>query len=342
MAVPATVLPRPGSLPRIGFVGLGWIGTHRLRAIAESGCATVAALADTDPARTADAANAIAQWQQPGITCTFQELLRLDLDGVVIATPNQLHATQALAALGRGLSVFCQKPLARTRSEAAAIVQAACDADRLLGVDFCYRNVTGMREIKSRIADGVIGDVFAVDLTFHNAYGPNKPWFYDARSAGGGCVMDLGIHLIDLLLWVLDYPAIEQIDSRLCRHGKRLERRSLELEDFATAEISFMNGATARLACSWHLSAGCDAVISAVFHGTRGALRLRNVKGSFFDFVTEELAGTRRQLLTECFGTWGGVEICNWATRLASDPHFDSCAYRYEDVHSVVDAIYGR
>jgi predicted dehydrogenase len=313
-----------------------------LRAIAESGRATVAALADTDPARTADAANAIAQWAEPGSICTFQELLRLDLDGVVIATPNHLHATQALAALDRGFSVFCQKPLARTHSEAAAIVQAAREADRLLAVDFCYRNVAGMQEIRSRIADGAIGEVFAVDLTFHNAYGPNKPWFYDARSAGGGCVMDLGIHLVDLLLWVLDYPRIEQIESRLCRRGKRLERRSPELEDFATAEISFANGLTARLACSWHLSAGCDAVISAVFQGTRGALRLRNLKGSFFDFATEELVGTQRQTLSECFGTWGGVGVCEWARRLASDPHFDPSAYRFEDVHSVIDAIYGR
>lgn len=342
MAVVATALPRLASAPRIGFVGLGWIGTHRLRAVAESGRAAITALADTDPTRTENAARTIAELQQVGTTCTFEDLLRLDLDGVVIATPNHAHASQALAALGRGLGVFCQKPLARTHSEAAAVVQAARDADRLLGVDFCYRNVAGVREIRSRIANGAIGDVFAVDLTFHNAYGPDKPWFYDARAAGGGCVMDLGIHLIDLLLWVLDYPKIERIDSRLYRRGKRLERRSPKLEDFATAEISFSTGSTARLACSWHLSAGCDAVIAAVFHGTRGTLRLRNLNGSFYDFATEDLAGTQQTLLGRCSGEWGAVGICDWVTRLACDPHFDPEAHRFEDVHSVVDAIYGR
>lgn len=347
MAVAATALPHPGSLPRIGFVGLGWIGTHRLRAVAESGRASVAALVDADPARAMEAARAIAEWQQPGETCTFEtctfeELLHLDLDGVVIATPNHAHAAQSLAALGRGFSVFCQKPLARTHSEAAEIVRAAQAADRLLSVDFCYRNVAGMHEIKTRIADGAIGDVFSVDLTFHNAYGPDKPWFFDPRAAGGGCVMDLGIHLVDLLLWTLDSPKIERIESRLYRHGLRLERGSPVPEDFATAEVSFATGASARLACSWNLSAGCDAVISAVFHGTRGTFCLRNQNGSFYDFETAQLTGTQQKPISECRGTWGAVGICDWVARLASDPRFDASAHRFEEVHHVIDAIYGR
>jgi predicted dehydrogenase len=342
MAVVATALSRPASLPRIGFVGLGWIGTHRLCAMAESGRATVAALADCDPTRTANAARAIAEWQPPGATCTFEELLQLDLDGVVIATPNHAHASQAQEALGRGFAVFCQKPLARARAEASAIVRAAREADRLLGVDFCYRNVAGMQEIKSRIASGAIGEVFAADLTFHNAYGPDKPWFFDAHLAGGGCVMDLGIHLVDLLLWVLNYPQVERVDSRLYRQGKRLEQGSPDLEDYATAEISFATGVSARLACSWHLSAGCDAVITAVFHGTRGALRLRNLNGSFYDFATEDLKGTRQTLLSKSSGEWGAVGICDWAARLACDPRFDPDAHRFEDVHTVLDGIYGR
>jgi predicted dehydrogenase len=342
MAVAVTAMHDPKPLPRIGFVGLGWIGTHRLRAVAESGRATIAGLADTDPTRAAHAANAIAEWQQQTELCTFDELLRMKLDGIVIATPNSEHAWQARAALERGISVFCQKPLARTRTEASAIVRAARDADRLLGVDFCYRNVEGMREIKPRIARGAIGEVFAADLTFHNAYGPDKPWFFDARAAGGGCFMDLGIHLVDLLLWALDYPKIGRVDGRLYRQGKPLEPGSPQLEDFATADVTFETGLNARLACSWHLSAGCDAVIEASFHGTRGALRLRNLNGSFFDFAVESLAGTRRTVLGECRGTWGAVGICDWASRLCANSHFDADAHRFEDVHGVVDAIYGR
>jgi hypothetical protein len=79
-----------------------------------------------------------------------------------------------------------------------------------------------------------------------------------------------------------------------------------------------------------------------VFHGTRGAFRLRNLNGSFYDFETEELTGTRRKSISQCPGTWGAVGICEWASRVASDPHFDPEAHRFEDVHNLVDAIYGR
>jgi predicted dehydrogenase len=60
---------------------------------------------------------------------------------------------------------------------------------------------------------GELGRVFAVDLVFHNAYGPDKPWFYDPELAGGGCVMDLGVHLVDLALWSLDFPGVTAVTS---------------------------------------------------------------------------------------------------------------------------------
>src|SRR5204863_9197021 len=104
--------------------------------------------------------------------------------------------------------------------EVRAVLDAAKKADRLLGVDLSYRYTAGMQEVKRRIQAGELGDVFAVNLVFHNAYGPDKAWFYDPRLAGGGCVMDLGIHLVDLALWTLAFPAIHAVESRLLAGGK--------------------------------------------------------------------------------------------------------------------------
>jgi predicted dehydrogenase len=328
--------------PRLGFVGVGWIGTHRLRSIAASASAEIVAIADAQPEAAAAASKAIAEGTAPPLLCDFQTLLNQPLDGVVIATPNSDHAAQCLAALDRGLSVFCQKPLARTYDEVARIVEAARARDLLLDVDFCYRHVAGVAQMKSLIAAGVIGNVYAADLTFHNAYGPDKPWFFDARSVGGGCAMDLGIHLIDLALWLLEYPELERVTSKLYRDGRRLRAPYEELENFAAAELSFTGGATARLACSWHLPAGRDAVIEATFYGTRGALRLRNLNGSFYDFVVEQCEGTRGWPLSAPSREWGGVGICNWARRLASSPRFQPGTERIEDVHRTLDAIYER
>ena len=94
--------------PRLGFLGVGWIGRNRLDAVVDAEVGEAAAIAD--PA-------------VPGALRTLDELLEQELDGVVIATPSALHAEQAIAALDAGLAVFCQKPLGRNEAEARAVVE---------------------------------------------------------------------------------------------------------------------------------------------------------------------------------------------------------------------------
>ncbi|HEX8050695.1 MAG TPA: Gfo/Idh/MocA family oxidoreductase, partial [Solirubrobacterales bacterium] len=125
------------TLPRLGFLGVGWIGRKRMEALAGDGLAQVAAVAD----RQAEALEAAAE-VAPGAPRaeSLEELLEHELDGVVIATPSALHAEQAVAALDAGLAVFCQKPLGRSAAETERVVAAARRADRLLGVDLSYRH----------------------------------------------------------------------------------------------------------------------------------------------------------------------------------------------------------
>ena len=325
--------------PRLGFLGVGWIGRQRLAAIAEAGLAEVAAIADPDPGmREAAARSAPGAW----LARSLDELLAQPLDGIVIATPSALHAGQAEAALARGLAVFCQKPLARTRAETRRVIDAARAADRLLGVDLSYRETAGMRAIRELVASGQLGEVYAVDLVFHNAYGPDKPWFRDPRLAGGGCAIDLGTHLVDLALWTLGFPPVTAVTSRLHAAGRRLALPTSQVEDHATAQLDLADGGVVRLACSWNLPAGCDAVIEASFHGTRGGACWRNVNGSFLDFVADRLDGTTRQRLADPPDDWGGRAAVRWARQLARSPAFDPAIERLGAVAAVMDAIYGR
>lgn len=341
-ALPASrSAPQPAVVrPQLGFAGVGWIGLNRLRHVAASGVAEVRAVADAAPEARRQAAAALPA--SVAVSPRFEDLLEAGLDGVVIATPSALHAQQARAALERGLAVFCQKPLARTAPEAAGVVRAAQRHDRLLGVDFCYRTLAGMRELRALIGSGALGSLYAVDLVFHNAYGPDKPWFYDPALAGGGCVMDLGIHLIDLLLWMLGNPAVEDVRSELRAGGQRLRQPAHELEDHAIAEIRLASGVTARLACSWRLPAGCDAVIGAAFYGTQGAGLLRNLNGSFYEFAVEHCQGTHRRELGGPPDDWGGRAVCAWAQQLARDCRFDASAHELLGVSALIDRIYGR
>src|SRR3546814_7161812 len=116
---------------------------------------------------------------------SLDALLEQPLDGIVIATPSALHAEQSIRALERGVPVFCQKPLGRTGAEVRAVIDAARAADRLLGVDLSYRGTAGMRALRDHVRAGQLGQVHAVDLIFHNAYGPDKPWFHDPLLSGG-------------------------------------------------------------------------------------------------------------------------------------------------------------
>lgn len=324
--------------PRVGLIGVGWIGMHRLKALAEAQTAQIVCIADS----SRNAAERAIREHSPEahIAGSLRELLDEGLDGIVIATPNALHAEQSVASLEHRVGVFCQKPLARTSAEVRRVIDAARAHDRLLSVDFCYRTLAGVPELARLVQSGELGEIYSADLVFHNAYGPDKPWFYDRRQSGGGCVMDLGIHLIDLLLWVLDYPPVAEVRSRLHAGGRLLRTPADELEDHAVAEIQFASGTTARLACSWRLPAGRDAVIEAAFYGTRGAVTIRNVNGSFYDFIVEHCVGTSRHPLAEGPDAWGGRMVCAWARQLRADPGFDPAAERLQQVAALIDVIY--
>jgi predicted dehydrogenase len=280
--------------------------------------------------------------ESAAVVPSFEALLQHGLDGVVIATPSALHAKQAIEALNRGIAVFCQKPLGRSKEEVAAVIAAARSADRLLDVDLSYRHTAGMRRIRDIIRAGELGKVFAADFVFHNAYGPDKAWFYDKSLSGGGCLMDLGVHLADLGLWALDFPGVTNVEGRLFRQGLPLRKDEAQVEDFAVATIELATGAILRLTCSWRLQAGCDAAISASFYGTEGGAALRNVNGSFYDFVAERYQATKSESMCNPPDDWGGRAATHCVQRLAQRHGFDPACEKLYDVAAVLDAIYDR
>jgi len=325
--------------PRVGFLGAGWIGVNRMKALAETNLIDIIAVADPAAER---AAEALVYAPRAAVFTEPQALFGEPLDAVVIATPSALHADQAISALQSGLAVFCQKPLSRTAAEAEHIVRAARYADRLLAIDFSYRYLTATNIVRDLLLQGRIGDVFAIEAIFHNAYGPDKPWFYDPALAGGGCVIDLGIHLIDLILWLFDFPAVTAVDARLFKNGKRLHRPDDQVEDYASVRLELARRVDVSLACSWNLSAGRDAVIGLTLYGHRGTLAIRNVHGSFYDFAAEYYHGTTTEILTVPPDDWGGRAAAAWARQLSHSPRFDTSVTDAVTVATVIDIIYGR
>ena len=320
---------------RLGFLGTGWIGRNRMEAILGSGQAQAVAICDADP----DIAAAALQLA-PGadIVRSLEEILARRPDGVVIATPSALHAEQCIRALENGVAVFCQKPLGRNAEEVEAVLAAARKADRLLGVDLSYRHTTAILAVREKVRSGELGRVFAADLTFHNAYGPQSEWFWIRELSGGGCLIDLGVHLVDLALWMFDFPQVFDARATLLRDGR--SARNDEVEDFAEARLELANGVHVRLACSWNLNAGADALIDATFYGTRGSAQMHNVDGSFFDFTADQLIGRDRVRLVSPPDSWGARAAVEWLERLAGGARFAGSTNGLVETADVLDRLY--
>jgi predicted dehydrogenase len=322
---------------RLGYLGLGWIGRNRMQAMLATGEAEAIAICDPND-EMARLAHEIAP--NARVVGSLDELLACEPNGVVIATPSALHADQCIQAFEAGCAVFCQKPLGRNGAEVQAVLDASKRADRLLGVDLSYRHTAAMQAIRERICAGELGRVFAADLTFHNGYGPQSGWFWDPELSGGGCLIDLGVHLVDLLLWLFDFPEALEARGTLLRDGH--PPADGEVENYATGEIVLANGVHARIACSWNLSAGQDAVIEASFYGTEGGAQMRNENGSFFDFSAELFNGRERQRVASPPDEWGGRAASEWVKKLAARERFAGTTTGLLETAQVLDRLYGR
>lgn len=325
----------------LGFLGVGWIGRNRMQALLKN--EKCRAVAISEPSED-NAQEALKLAEKAAFSDSLSEICEnADVNAVVIATPSALHARQSIDSLKAGKAVFCQKPLGRTAAEVKEVVNAAGEADRYLGVDLSYRYTKAFRAIYDLIQSGELGKIYAADLVFHNAYGPDKEWFYDISKSGGGCVMDLGIHLIDLALWCLDFPEITSVQSHLYHKGEKLTSFEDKVEDFASVSMSTENDTHIGLDCSWHVSAGKDAVIEARFYGTQGGAAFKNVNGSFYDFTAEKYKGTQTEILVTPPDDWGGRAGVVWAEKLLSgQKHDPQSAGEFIKTAKIIDRIYGR
>jgi predicted dehydrogenase len=305
-----------------------------MEAMLATGQAKAVAICDSNPEMAAGALELAAHAE----VVSFEDLLACEPDGVVIATPSALHAEQCVAAFKAGAAVFCQKPLGRNAAEVEAVLAAAKSSDRLLGVDLSYRHTEAMQAIRQRLPE--LGTPFAADLTFHNAYGPGARWFWDPKLSGGGCLIDLGVHLVDLALWLFDFPEVQRASAALLRDGRPV--RDGEVEDYAVGELALANGVNVRIACSWNLSAGQDAVIEATLYGTEGGAQMRNKDGSFFDFAAELFKRRDSEPIAWPPDDWAGRAAAEWVRKLAAGERFAGSTQGLLETARALDRLYGR
>ena len=259
---------------RLGVAGLGWLGESLIKDAVRMPGFEVVAVQDVLVERARD----IAERYGPS-WCgdRFEGLLALsEVDAVLICTPNGLHARQAQAALRAGKDVLVQKPLALSEADARQTLNVAAAAHRLLFVDYTYRFLDTLAALRSALDS--IRDVRSMQAVFHNIYGPGqeKRWFFNPSEAGGGALTDLGVHLIDLGLWLARPTSVDLVLAELSAERPVEHSAQLALR---------LDGVPLRLAVSWSAALPATEIAFEV-EMADGLLRWENVDGSFFHFRT--------------------------------------------------------
>lgn len=187
---------------KFGLTGAGCIGALRSKALAGIPGAELIGVTDVDQARAAE----VAAPTGASVFANFADLLACDeIEAVIVSTPPQFHEETVLAALAAGKHVLCEKPLSNSLESCRRMLKAAQESGKTLATGFNHRYFPAIQFLKKSLADGIIGKLDHV-RAFAGHEGLSQfraPWEYDKAVTGGGALMDVGIHLIDLTAYIL-------------------------------------------------------------------------------------------------------------------------------------------
>lgn len=197
----------------------------------------------------------------------YHEMLDLDeLDFVVVALPNHLHAQASIDAMERGKHVHCEKPMAVSYNEAKRMFEISQRTGKTIMVGLNNRFLPQSRYVRDLVEDGYFGDIYHINTYWKRRAGlPTSPWFVDKKQSGGGCLIDIGVHMLDLAMFISGFPEPETISA--ATYNKFIGSRQRELftydnkrlpdglpfdtEDLVDAQIKFKNGMSLSFQCSW-------------------------------------------------------------------------------------------
>ncbi len=267
---------------KVGIIGAGMIANEaHAGAFGKLPGVEVAAVADVDKSRAEAFA---AKHSIPQVFGDYEQMLReVELDAVSVALPVFLHAPATIAALQAGKHVLCEKPMARSREEAQAMVDAAQKSGRKLQVYWRSRFAPEAMHAAKMIAGGELGQIHYVRIVGlrwrgRPGFDPNMAsfgkWFGHKKEAGGGTLMDIGGYSIDLVMGLLGFPEVQSA-SGVTFQGIDRERAATEgydVEDFAVGLVRLKNGSCINLESSW--AANIDGPNGTWIFGTEAGLQL--------------------------------------------------------------------
>ncbi len=247
----------------VGVIGCG-IGKWHIEGYRKDPRADIIALSGLDTDRCTEIAT---ECNVPNLYEDYHLLLeRADVQAVSIAVPNFLHVPVGLDAVAAGKHVLMEKPLARNEAEGAQLVRAADEAGLILGMAFNRRARSDMEVLKAHIDRGGLGRIYHAKAFWRRRSGiPGMgTWFTSKDRAGGGPLIDLGVHVLDMVLWAMGEPEIVSVSGATYAElgpkglgswtGNRFRdvaSNGFEVEDLGVGFLRTSDGATIFLEASW-------------------------------------------------------------------------------------------
>jgi predicted dehydrogenase len=294
---------------KVGILGMGGIAHYHVPGWRASPHTELVAGCDINPA-------VFPVWKEKhGVDRVYDDYTGLindpEIDIIDICTPNMFHALHAEAALLAGKHVLCEKPLAPTPDAIRKMIAARDRSGKMLMTAQHMRFQGNSQAIKREVETGVLGDIYhARSWVLRRGWLPIRPTFiYKGQSGGGPCI-DIGVHVLDLTLWLMKHPKPVTVSgtarAALAHHagafstwGGELVPEDIDVEDFAAAFVRFENGATLILEVSWLLHHDTPTEEGKVWlYGTEGGCVWPKAEFMHSHYDTRQLSN-RSLLLTE-------------------------------------------
>ena len=274
---------------KVILVGAGSIAesTHLLYLNNHPGV-TVAAIVDINVKQAEDVAlrNKIARFYGS----LDEAIEQVNADAVVICTPNQSHMPLATAAAENGLHVFVEKPIGTDLGSVEAYLQLAKEKQIITMAGMTHRFRRDATILKEYAAAKTFGDIYYAKAKLYRQRGTPKGWFTNKELAGGGAMMDIGVHVLDLAWWLLGCPNVQTITGKTVAglgsygtkytvswesNNKQLNAGNLfDVEDFGAAWIRFEGGQVLSLEVAWAMNGEQDEGIEIEILGDKGGAKL--------------------------------------------------------------------
>ena len=284
---------------RIGVIGVGAIGPAHIQGYMAAADAEITAVCDVDRGRAQAAAK---EFGISNVYVDHRKMLAADVvDAVSVCTPNNTHMGLSIDALNAKKHVLCEKPIAMDGKEARRMVEAAKRAGRILMTAQSMRYSGNAQFLKRTVESGRLGDIYYAKAAIFRRTGIPRGWFQDKKQSGGGPIVDLGVHMLDVMWWMMGMPkpvlALGATFDHLGTAGQGMggwgvgyKPGKFSVEDLGVALIRFADGRAVGVEVSWATHTA-DAFFVRLF-GTKGGAEL------FPDLRLFEMAGGTKMDVT--------------------------------------------